>query len=190
MATRQLQAPSALHALTHPLLILGQILLLIVTWSIFFFWALWTTESLFLPWVVASTGGQGFLNHFFVAGIGVYLLAFVLVVISVMLFFYRMPRAQEKVSVSLEFTLTILGFMGIHLFVINFALPWAGHCLSAPTGLSALTTFSIDHGLSSNLLPSAQTCQYGGAGLLFTALALVSLFWTQTRAVFGDRSKR
>ncbi|CAN5836473.1 hypothetical protein BH10CHL1_BH10CHL1_27780 [soil metagenome] len=180
MATRQLQSPSsALHALTNPLLILGQILLLIVAWSIFFLWALLMTESLFLPWLVGLTSGQGLLHHFYVTGIGLYLTPFVFVVISIMLFFYRMPRTQEKVSVSLEFTLTLLVFMGLHLFVVNFALPWAVHCLPVST------RFSFDLGFTTNLLFSAQTCQFGGAGVLFTALGLVSLFWVQARAIFA-----
>ncbi|MCX6049941.1 MAG: hypothetical protein NT075_32995 [Chloroflexi bacterium] len=189
MATRQLEAPSALHTLTHPLLILGQILLLIVTWSIFFLWSLLMAESLFFPWIVVLTGGEGFLANFFVAGIGLYLLAFSLVVISVMLFFYRMPRAQEKISVSLEFTLTLLVFMGIHLFVISLVLPWAGYCLPVPTHLSAFTSLSVNLSPTSDFLSSVQTCQYNSAGLLFTLLLLTTLFLVQARTVFSDKSK-
>lgn len=172
MATRQLQAPSSASALAHTLVVIGQMLLLMLVWAIFFLWALLATERLLIPWIGTSMAGPGFLNQFFTSFIGAYLPAFAVVLISLMLFFYRMPRSQEKVSVPLEFALTIMLFIALQLFVIGFALPWAMHCL--PTAAS----LSFEQLLPFNLLPF-QTCLSPGSGLLFTALALIVLFWLQ-----------
>ena len=170
MTTRPLQAPSTQQALTNTLLILGQMLLLIVVWSIFFLWALLVTQNLLVPWLTAWTGGQDLLNTFWMACIGIYLPAFVLVMISLMLFFYRMPLAQDKVGVSLEFSITILLFIAVHLFVSTIVLPWADGCLP--------TLASISQALASDGLP-VQTCHHPAANLLFTTLALGLLFWHQ-----------
>jgi hypothetical protein len=174
MTTRQLQVPSTQQELTNTLLILAQMLLLIVVWSIFFLWALLVTQNLLVPWLMMWTGGQDLLNTFWIACIGVYLPAFVLVMTSLMLFFYRMPLAQDKVSVSLEFAITILLFISIHLFVSTLVLPWADGCLP--------TLGSISQTLTSDALP-VQTCHHPAANLLFTTLALGLLFWHQ-----GSRS--
>jgi hypothetical protein len=178
MATRQLQTPSSLHVLTNTLLILAQMLLLIVVWSIFFLWALLVTENLLVPWLTAWAGGQNWLNTFWITCIGIYLPAFVLVMISLMLFFYRMPLAQDKVSVSLEFAITILLFIAAHLFVSTLVLPWADGCLP--------TWASISQALASDGLP-VQTCHHPAANLLFTTLALVLLFWHQGPRSFLPR---
>lgn len=172
MATRQLQAPSSSSALAHTLVVIGQMLLLMLVWAIFFLWALLATERLLIPWIGTSMAGQGFLNQFFTSFIGAYLPAFVVVLISLMLFFYRMPRSREKVSVPLEFALTIMLFIAVQLFVIGFALPWAMDCL--PT----VASLSFEQLLPFNLLPF-QTCLSPGSGLIFTGLALLVLFWLQ-----------
>jgi hypothetical protein len=173
MATKQLQAPSSLHALVHTFLTVGQILLLILVWSIFFLWALLATENLLIPWLVTLTGGQGFFSEFFVSDISAYLVAFGLMMISITLFFYRMPRSHEKINVPLEFVLAILLFIAIQVILVGFVLPWTVHCL--PT-----STFTIlEQLLNPDGIMSAQTCAHTGLGVLTTLLLLPGLFWLQ-----------
>ena len=170
MSTKQLQTPSLPHVLAYTLQTLGQILLLILVWSVFFLWSLLATQSLLAPWLVTLTGGTGATYEFFTACLGAYLPAFGLVMVSLTLFFYRIPRAQEKASVPLEFALTIILFIALHLFVIG--LPWMGRCLPVSP------TISFEQWLPSALLP-VQTCLEPGIALTFTVLALLILFWFQ-----------
>lgn len=172
MTTKQLQAPSPLLLLAHTVLTVGQIVLLIVIWSVFFLWAMVVTEYLLIPGLTVLDRQPSSFIDFATTGIGVYVLPFVLVMISFTLFFYRIPRTHDKASVPLEFGLTTLLFVVTHLVVIGLGSFLLGGWL--PTALASLLEqmLLIDVGAVAglpSLLPS----------LAITALMLAGLFWLQ-----------
>ncbi len=174
MSTKQLHAPLSLPASVQTLLTLGQILLLILVWSIFFLWAVLATESLLMPWAATLSGGHSFWRKIFSFTIGAYLPAFGLVMLSITLFFYRMPRSPEKISVPVEFVLAILLFIAAQVMLVGFVLPWTGHCLPISTSTMMEQMFNTDD------LMVAQTCAHPGSGVLVTSLLLIGLFWLQS----------
>jgi hypothetical protein len=113
-------APRALLRTLLPLLVM---VLLVVTWVVFFLWGVLTTESLRTQWhLIAPPLPRSWpmrLNSFFEAGVGVYIPALLLLVISQGIFFYRMPRTRGRLAVPLEFVLTTFLLVVTHLLIFS-----------------------------------------------------------------------
>jgi len=171
MTTKQLQLPSPLIIVVHTAFTVAQIILLIVIWSVFFLWAMVVTEYLVVPWIATVGGEEQSLIDFVSSWAGAALPAFILVMISLTLFFYRMPRARNKTSVPFEFGLTTLLFVIVHLTAIGLGSllfqAWLPLDLWAP----------LEQML--NAIPSVASRFYQTFGLGFTALMLAGLFWLQ-----------
>lgn len=183
MSIKQLQTPSSLDVLAHTLRTLGQIFLLILAWSVFLLWSLFVTESLLIPWLAAWVGKTSLVNQILSSCIGEFLLAFGLVMLSLMLFFYRVPRTQEKSSVPLEFAFTTLCFIALHLLVMGVVLPWTEGCSPVSTQIVMV------HLLLPDWL-STQLCQDIGVGVAFTVLSLIILFGLQGTTQLGQIMKQ
>jgi len=171
MTTKHLQMPSPLVTVAQTVFTVAQIVLLIVIWSVFFLWAVVVTEHLFVPWITTVGREQQSFVDFISSWVGASLLALILVMISLTLFFYRMPRARNKMSVPFEFGLTTLLFVVVHLIAVglgSFLFPaWLPLELWAP----------LERLLST--APGVASHFYQAPALAITALMLAGLFWLQ-----------
>jgi hypothetical protein len=113
-------APRALLRALLPLLVM---VLLVVIWVVFFLWGVLMSESLRTQWYLIDPPLPGTwqmqLNNFFETGIGVYIPALLLLIISQVIFFYRMPRTRGRLAVPLEFVLTTFLLVVLHLLFFN-----------------------------------------------------------------------
>ncbi len=171
MTTKELEFPSPFVIVVYTAFTVAQIILLIVIWSVFFLWAMVVTEYLFVPWIAIVGREQQTFVKFASSWVGAALLALILVMISLTLFFYRMPRARNKMSVPFEFGLTTLLFVVVHLIVVGLGSllfqAWLPLDLWAP----------LERML--NAMPSVASRFYQASGLTITALMLAGLFWLQ-----------
>ncbi len=143
------------RAFLRTLLPLFVMVLLVVMWVIFFLWGLLVSESLRSQWYLIAPPLPGTwkmqLKSFFEAGIGVYTPALLLLLISQVIFFYRMPRTRGRLAVPLEFVLTTFLLVVLHLLIFNLF-----EFFTPPLHYLAI-----------------------GIRLAFTLVMLVGLFWLQ-----------
>jgi hypothetical protein len=164
----------AIHAGFRQLRVLGSILLLGAVWYALFLWGVVTTQEWLAWWetgrVEPAMAWQTVLANLLQTSSGVYVPAFALVLISMALFFYRIPRVEGRLSVSLEFAITTVLFVTINLLTMQLLRQLAR--LAANIGPDALPTADFDpiHFI-------------GELGLAVTILMLIGLFWLQWSGV-------
>jgi hypothetical protein len=120
-----------------------------VVWSAFFLWGVLMTEytlSALDAVAVFVTPGtwQYDIKHKLEAGMALYLPAIVLLLASLLLFFYRVPRVRGRLTIPLEFAVTTLLFITIQwtilygLYRVALLVQGAGAQASAPSPAFAL----------------------------------------------------
>jgi hypothetical protein len=171
MTTKHLQMPSPLATVAQTMFTVAQIVLLIVIWSVFFLWAVVVTEHLFVPWITTVGREQQSFVDFISSWVGASLLALILVMISLTLFFYRMPRARNKMSVPFEFGLTTLLFVIVHLIAVGLGSLLFQSWLPLDLWTPLAQVLSAVPGVASHF--------YQAPALVITALMLAGLFWLQ-----------
>jgi hypothetical protein len=128
MRVEQFQTTLAQRGRWRDLLTLGSMVILGAVWAIFFFWAVLTTESwvqwwqtqvLQLPTGAWQSGVQSFLS----SDVSLYAPPAILLLTSLLLFFYRVPRVQDRLTVPIEFALATLAFLCTN-FVVQQLLQW------------------------------------------------------------------
>lgn len=151
--------------LVRTFLTLTVMVLLVAVWIALFLWGLLITRNVLvplgffsLPWL----GEQIHLGTFFGMGIGAYAPAFLLLFLSQLFFFYRMPRTQRRVAVPLEFVLITFLFITAHLFLFYML----------------------------NLLPAGGVGLSPSTNLMLTLVMLVLFFWLQAAGVIGRYLRR
>lgn len=136
----------------NQLQVLGAMLLLGAIWYTLFIWGVRLTEQ-WLTWSAQTARTQPawlFPLHHVPTTWSSYLPAWLLVLINQALFFYRVPRVRQRLTVPVEFALTTLSFVGIQLLLLQ---------------------------LLQDLAPTLPWFQEGV--LLLTLLLLILLFWIQ-----------
>jgi hypothetical protein len=148
--------------------IVGSILLLGTVWCLLFIWGLMVTQQWLAWWSVQTvatadewqTAFAGLLQ----TGSGLYLPACVLVLISLAIFFYRVPRVPSRLTVPLEF-----GLITVSVLVLNFL---ALHLLRQVAHSLMAATADFD--------PATLVTELG---LAVTVVLMVVLFWMQASGV-------
>jgi FtsH-binding integral membrane protein len=116
----------------NQLRVVGAILLLGAIWYTLFIWGVRLTEQ-WLTWSQQTLDGTPAWLSLFLhlpASWSSYLPAWLLVWINQALFFYRLPRVEQRLVIPVEFALTTLSFVGIQLLLLQLsqdlaeALPW------------------------------------------------------------------
>lgn len=164
-------------------LTIGAIVLMCAVWSAFFLWALLLTEYM-LTILDAATAlatpetWQYSVKQTLKAGVGPYLPAIVLLLTSLLIFFYRVPRVRGRLTIPLEFAVTTLLFIAINLAIL-FGL----HILALPLqpDNAQASTPSTDVSIATVQLGAAITI--GMLAMLFWLQGAGSLrrFWRQLR---------
>jgi hypothetical protein len=163
-------ATEALRICYRQVRILGLVLLLGAVWGALFLWGLEMTGR-WLAWWVADQNTSNSLLQLTLADLlqstySLYLLAFAPVLISLALFFYRIPRVKRRLSVALEFVLTTALFVTFNLLVVQFLQRMA---------LAAADLASVQApGLELNLVHLISQLN-----LTLTLVMLFGLFWLQ-----------
>lgn len=134
--------------LVRTLLTLAVMLLLMAVWIALFLWGLLVTENILARLGIISLAWLGpwqlHVGNLFARGIGSYTPAFLLLFLSQLFFFYRMPRTQRRVAVPLEFVLTTFLFISVHLLfflLVNVLTP--GHVGLPPLADLGLTLLML-----------------------------------------------
>lgn len=165
MTANQFQAVLAVRARRRDLLTVSSIFILGAIWSFFFLWAFALTESWLMQWQAQAdsprlgvwwAGVQEILS----SELGIYAPAAVLLLISVMLFFYRVPRVQDRLTVPLEFAITTGCFLVLNVLVMQLL-----HSLTTPVNAAIANHYQVD--------------SLTGLDFVVTCLMLGALFWLQ-----------
>jgi hypothetical protein len=168
----------AIRAGYRQLRVLGSILLLGAVWYALFLWGLVTTQEWLAWWntghVEPTQAWQTVLANLLQTSGGIYLPAFGLVLISMALFFYRIPRVPGRLSVSLEFAVTTVLFVTINLLTMQLLRRLAQ--LAAQMGPAELPSANFD-----------PIYFMGELGLAITFLMLAGLFWLQGTGVLRSK---
>jgi hypothetical protein len=166
MGVIQLQAAPAVRSRWRDILTLGSMFILGAVWSLFFLWVFALTESWLAQWQsqtedFAPANWQVIAQTFLASETGIYLPAMILLLTSLVLFFYRVPRVRMRLTVPIEFAATTLIFL-----VANFGVLYLLHMLIIPA-LAASTS------LQPTALPVIEL------DILVTLFMLAVLFWLQ-----------
>ncbi|RIK38676.1 MAG: hypothetical protein DCC55_20375 [Chloroflexi bacterium] len=154
--------------------ILGSILLLITVWYLLFIWGLIVTQQWLAWWTVRTVttpdAWQAALAGLLQTGSGLYLPACVLVLISLALFFYRVPRVSSRLTVPLEFGLITLSVLALNALALHL-LQQVTHSI-----ITATAETDSDMASASAFDPSTLSTELG---LAVTVVLLAILFWLQ-----------
>jgi hypothetical protein len=156
-------------------LTIGAIVLMCTVWFAFFLWAVFLTQytlSLLDAAAAFATPGtwQYSIKHKLETGVGPYLPAICLLLTSLLIFFYRVPRVRGPLTIPLEFAVTTVLFIVINLatlfgvHIVALAAPAANAQPGAPS--SGLSMASVELGAAITIGMLALLFWLQGAGAL------------------------
>jgi hypothetical protein len=124
MGTKLMHFVPEVHGWRQPLLIIGQIALLSIVWIAFLVWALALTQYLLLAFEhqPGTTWPAEWTRIFYIFCESALLTKAPSVLIlfcSVFVFFYRLPRTEDRTTLPLKFSATILTFIVVNIFVVE-----------------------------------------------------------------------
>lgn len=158
----------------HYLRILGSILLLVTVWYLLFVWGLMVTQQWLAWWAVRTmatpTAWQTALAGLLQTGSGLYLPACVLVLISLAIFFYRVPRVPSRLTVPLEFGLITVSVLALNVVALHLLRQVAHSIMTAGAETAAEVAAATEFD------PSTMVTELG---LAVTVVLMVVLFWLQ-----------
>jgi hypothetical protein len=165
--------------------ILGSILLLVSVWYLLFAWGLVVTQQWLAWWAVrtittADTWQVAF-AEVLQSGSGLYLPACVLVLTSLALFFYRVPRVPSRLTVPLEFGLITISVLALNVLVLQL-LHQVAHAVLTDGSLGAVETATVPDFDPSTLITEL--------GLAVTVVMIGVLFWLQATGFLRSAWRR
>lgn len=154
--------------------ILGSILLLGTVWSLLFVWGLMVTQQ-WLAWsrmrtVATPDEWQTVFADLLQTGSGLYLPACVLVLISLAIFFYRVPRVPSRLTVPIEFGLITVSVLALNFLVLHLLRQVAHSLMRA--GSEAVGEMAA----TADFDPATLITELG---LAVTVVLMALLFWLQ-----------
>jgi len=172
MEVNEIRNMFPVRALHRELLTLGAMALLGLVWLALFLWATAVTESGLIRWggealQTMETGWQQTILTFLASDSGIFVPGALLFLISLALYFYRVPRAQGPLAVPLEFAASTMIFL-----LIDVAVIYGLYLLLERPLLAEVVT---DLGRSQLAAKPYLT----EPGLFLTVVMLLGLFWLQ-----------
>lgn len=156
---------------------LAAIILLVGVWYLLFVWGLVMTEGWLAHWDATpnpaatwQVGVAAFLHN----GIGLYMPASGLVLISLALFFYRTPRSTGRLYVPVEFAWSTLLFLSINQLLFRILHGLAASAPMVGPEAEILDTAAMARG------PATLFAELGWG---ISILMLLALFWIQGSGV-------
>jgi hypothetical protein len=165
--------------------ILGSILLLGTVWCLLFAWGLVVTQQWLDWWAVRAVATPSEWQTRFAGllqtGSGLYLPACVLVLISLAIFFYRVPRVPSRLTVPIEFGLITFSVLALNLLVLHL-LRQVAHSL-----MTASSETVVKLAVTTDPDPSTLITE---VGLAVTGVLMAVLFWLQATGFLRSTWRR
>jgi hypothetical protein len=164
-------------------LTIGAIMLMCSVWLAFFLWAVLLTKYMLVtldtvaPFTAPGTW-QYVIKHRLEADAVLYLPAIILLLTSLLIFFYRVPRVRGRLTIPLEFAVTTLLFIAINLATL-FAL----HRLTLPVQAAYVEAGASGLDVSMAAFELSAAITVGMLAVLFWAQGVGSLrsYWRRLR---------